>query len=115
MRASLVAAILIGAVSCGSDSSTTTEPAIVDVTASGVTFTPTILDVAVHTTVRWTFAVASDGFGHNVLFNPRPAGTPADISQETKSGSISRQFDAAGQFNYYCGPHGGMTGQVIVH
>jgi plastocyanin len=65
-------------------------------------------------TVRWHFSVASDGLGHNVIFNPRPAGTPTDIAAETRSGSDFRVFSTPGTFHYVCTLHGSMTGDVVV-
>src|SRR5262249_38085586 len=117
MRAFLVSAILIGAISCGSDSSTTpaSHGKTVDISAAGVTFLPTLADAAVHDTVRWTFSVNPvDNLGHNVLFQPKIAGAPSDITLEVRSGTVSRVFDTAGEFNYVCTLHGSMTGRVTV-
>lgn len=107
---------LVGA--CGGDSATTATPPhstnkTVDITTSGETFLPTIQGIAVGDTVRWTFSVAADGLGHNVLFQPRIAGAPADITTEVRSGTQSRVFTTAGEFNYVCSLHGGMTGKII--
>ena len=114
MRALFVAAVAFSAISCGSDSPA--EPTTTfDVVTSGETFLPSIQDIHVHDSVRWTFSVAADGLGHNVLFKPGITGTPDDIKTEQRSGQLTRTFDVAGEFNYVCGPHGGMTGQINVH
>ncbi len=117
MRASLVVAILLGAISCGSDSTTTpgSHNKTIDISAAGITFLPTIADAAVHDTVRWTFSVNPvDNLGHNVLFQPKITGAPADIATEVRSGTMSRVFDTAGEFNYVCSLHGSMVGRITV-
>jgi plastocyanin len=115
MRALCVAAVLFGAISCGSGSEPT-QPAgtTFDITTFGENFLPAIQSIHVHDSIRWTFSVAADGLGHNVLFKPRITGAPADIPLEQRSGQLSRVFDTAGEFNYVCDLHGGMTAKIIV-
>ncbi len=75
-------------------------------------FQPEILTIQAGDTVTW---VAEDG-GHNVVADdgsytsgpPRPA-----------PWSFSQDFDAPGEFRYFCAPHGGpggqgMSGRIIV-
>lgn len=117
MRALIGAPLLIIALACGGDATTPTPHSTnktVDIVTSGETFLPTIETIAVRDTVRWTFAVAADGLGHNVLFKPRIAGAPDDITKEVRSGSVTRVFGTAGEFNYVCDLHGGMTAKIIV-
>lgn len=117
MRALIGAVLLAGVVSCGGDSAPSAPASsnkTYDVVTSGETFLPTILGINARDTVRWTFSVAADGLGHNVLFKPRIAGAPDDITKEVRSGSLTRVFNTAGEFNYVCDLHGGMTAKVIV-
>lgn len=113
-------ALLAATVSCGSDSSPSSPTPPVqtnktwDVSTFGESFLPFSQTIAAGDTVRWTFSVAADGFGHNVLFNSTP-GAPADIGAngQIRSGTQSRVFAARGTFNYVCSLHGGMTGVII--
>lgn len=103
---------------CGGSGDAPTQPPhavnkTVDVFTPGTIFSPTIATITVGDTVRWNFQVASDGFGHNVVFAKGVTGTPADISKETRSGSVSRVFTAAGTFQYVCTLHGSMAGSVV--
>lgn len=110
---------LAATISCGSDKSSPTVPPgptnkTWDVATFGETFLPTSVNIAAGDTVRWTFSVAADNLGHNVLFKPRTAGAPPDIPTEVRSGTRSLKFSTKGEFNYVCALHGGMTGVVIV-
>jgi plastocyanin len=63
--------------------------------------------VTVGTTVTWTWSGANP---HDVLFDD---GTRSAILQRT--GTYTRQFGAAGTYNYHCSIHGlGMSGRVTV-
>lgn len=98
---------------CGCGDSTT--PTVIhDIVTSGQTFLPTLEIVNRGEEVRWTFSVAADSLGHNVLFKPRVAGAPEDILKEQRSGQISRVFTTAGDFTYVCDLHGGMNGTITV-
>jgi len=87
---------------------TAAATASVDVGASGNTFSPDSVLIAVNGTVTFTWASAVT---HNVTFTT--ANAPADIGNNS-SGSFPRQFTTAGTFNYHCTIHGGMTGKVVV-
>ncbi|HEY7393980.1 MAG TPA: plastocyanin/azurin family copper-binding protein [Gemmatimonadaceae bacterium] len=115
MRVRLLALAAVVA-ACGSDNGPT-KPSTnktVEVVTFESTFSSNFITINAGDTVRWTFSVASDGFGHNVLFNPRPPGTPPDIAAEKKSGSDFRVFSTPGTFHYVCTLHGSMTGDVVV-
>jgi plastocyanin len=122
MRVPVVAAALpiiclCVAASCGSDTSPTgVQPShkVFDVVTSGETFLPTIQTISAGDSVRWSFAVAADGLGHNVLFKPRVTGAPNDLPTEIRSGTRTLGFTTKGEFNYVCDLHGGMTGTIIV-
>jgi plastocyanin len=70
-------------------------------------FAPITAQVAVGSTVTWTWA--SGASAHNVTFNDGPAS-----GDKTSGDTYSRTFSTAGTFNYRCTLHGGMTGSVIV-
>ena len=109
--------ILLGTAACAADYSSSPPASTnhtVDVVTSGETFLPTILGITAGDTVRWTFSVAADGLGHNVLFKPAVTGAPADIPKEVRSGTMTRVFNTRGEFNYVCDLHGSMTAKVIV-
>jgi plastocyanin len=79
-------------------------------------FDPSATTVSPGTTVNWTWeACSDDGYGgqtcvdHSVTFD----GGIGSAIQST--GTYSRQFSAAGMFNYRCSVHeAAMTGQVVV-
>jgi plastocyanin len=112
-----VAALLLLA-ACGSDKSSGVTPPgtnkTIDVGTIVDAFIPTFPDpISVGDTVRWTFTAGSDGQGHNVRFNPRIAGAPADINVQ-KSGTATRVFTAKGTYTYVCDVHPGMNAQIVV-
>ena len=72
------------------------------------TFDPENVRISRNGTVTWTWA----GLEHNVLFD-NVAGRPADIPTRS-SGSVARDFPAAGTFPYRCSIHAGMDGTVVV-
>jgi plastocyanin len=79
-------------------------------------FDPSSTTVSVGTTVTWSWdSCDDDGYGgrtcvsHNVTFDAG-GGSPTQ-----SSGTYTRQFNAAGTFNYRCSVHGApMTGQIVV-
>lgn len=71
------------------------------------TFSPRSVTIAAGGTVTWQFNGT-----HNVTFlGTAPVG--GNIGN-TSSGSVSRQFSAAGSYGYECSLHSGMTGTVVV-
>ena len=119
----LIGAIAVAGLAACSGSSDTSPPVptgsnkTVDVYTIEQTFSSDLITISVGDTVRWNFNKAQDGLGHNVRFNPRPAGTPADIGTAANpetSGTVTRVFTTKGTFDYICDLHGGMTGEVIV-
>jgi plastocyanin len=73
----------------------------------GNTFVPGSVNIARGGTVTWSFATV-----HNVTF-ANATGAPANIG-DTGSGSVSRTFGTAGEFEYVCTLHSGMAGTVTV-
>jgi plastocyanin len=122
MRVIILVALVVVAAGCGGSDSPTPPPTATNKTVDVVTiqesFVQPLVTLAVGDTVRWTFQKSSsDGLGHDVHFNPRIAGTPADIGSPGKpitSGTQTRVFDSKGDFHYVCDLHGGMTGEVVV-
>jgi len=118
MRVRIVSVIALALfAACGSDSSSVTPPGstnkTVDIFTIGDTFSPTFTALSVGDTARWNFSGGSDGQGHNVRFNPRITGSPADINV-LKTGTASRVFTAKGTYNYVCDVHPGMNAQIVV-
>lgn len=71
-------------------------------------FAPTKVTIARGGSVTWSNA---SGFAHTVTFAGSDA--PPNIPEFT-SGSVQREFPAAGTYSYSCTNHQGMTGQVVV-
>jgi plastocyanin len=87
-------------------------PTAVAVVAGAETNTFTPKDVAIQRggTVTWTFP----GITHNVEFQAA-TGAPANIGNTGNSNTgIERTFNTAGNFQYSCSLHSGMTGSVLV-
>ncbi len=83
-------------------------PATAAVTAPGLAFQPTPVDVRAGGTVTWTFGAVP----HDVTFTS--AGAPQNIPL-TDNGSAARDFPNSGNFAYRCSIHQGMNGTVRVH
>ena len=74
----------------------------------GTAFSPTCVELAPGGTVTWTFGAEL----HNVQFSgPQPTG--GHIAS-TSSTTASRTFPNAGNYEYACTLHAGMTGRVVV-
>src|SRR5215510_3175371 len=95
----LIAAVVVAACGDSSPTTPTSNNKTVDIFTIGDIFSPTFATLAVGDTARWNFAGGSDGLGHNVRFNPRVAGAPADINV-LKTGTATRVFTTKGTFNY---------------
>jgi plastocyanin len=70
-------------------------------------FTPANIQVAIGTTVTWTWA--SDARDHNVTF-----GDGTTSGNRSAGATYSKTFPTAGTFTYNCTLHGGMNGSVLV-
>jgi len=112
LRLLALATIVVG---CGGDTGWTNPSSnkTVDVFTNESLFSDNFVTINAGDTVRWHFTVASDGFGHNVIFNPPTPGAPTNIP-EKKSGTDFRVFSTRGMFHYVCTLHGSMTGDVLV-
>ena len=84
-------------------------PTTADVVMPGLIFSPTETVVKRGGTVRFVFPPLA----HNVIWDPRLAGSPADINL-TRSVTVSRAFATVGVFPFKCTVHPGMDGTVIV-
>jgi plastocyanin len=100
--AALLLIPLLGA--CGS-SSGGTPAAAGHVTVTDNKFTPKSITVAPGDTVTWDF---KGTIQHNVT------GEGGLKSGNKKSGTYAHQFNSAGDYNYTCTIHPGMTGKVTV-
>lgn len=75
---------------------------------SGYQFQPRILQVKVGDTVRWVNREKRTS--HSILF---PA-LSLESARLFPDESWTRRFDAAGRYDYRCGPHPEMSGQIEV-
>jgi len=89
---------------------TGTLPNAVTVVAGAATndFTPRDVAIARGGTVTWSFP----GILHNVEF--QGGGAPANIPSSGNNVSVARTFSNAGNFQYLCSLHSGMSGSVLV-
>src|SRR5262249_13928971 len=109
----------------GPDGNSLTPAQIIDVMVgpSGeLTFQPSVVNINVGDTVRWTFATT----GHNVVSGSSciadnrfcsPNDTGCAGTGSSGAGAVyTHTFNTAGNFPYFCSPHcfSGMTGTVIV-
>ncbi|WP_411280591.1 Ig-like domain-containing protein [Gemmatimonas sp.] len=84
-------------------------PISADVVMPGLTFSPVETVVKQGGTVRFIFPALA----HNVIWDPRLAGSPTDINT-TSNVTVSRTFPSVGVFPFKCTLHPGMDGTVIV-
>jgi plastocyanin len=82
------------------------QSAAPEVTIDNFTFSPTPLHIASGTTVTW---VNNDDMPHSIVFLSLKMHSPALDTGD----KFSHRFDAAGSFNYVCGIHSFMHGQII--
>ena len=78
-----------------------------EITIDNFTFTPKELTVAVGTTVKW---VNHDDIPHTIVEKKTTFRSKALDTDD----SYSFTFASAGTFDYFCGLHPHMVGQVIV-
>ena len=79
----------------------------VEVVIDNFTFSPSPLTVKVGTTVTWA---NHDDMPHSVVFPVMKVKSPAMDTDD----SFKHTFDQAGTFDYVCGLHPFMHGQVVV-
>ncbi len=84
-------------------------PVSADVFMPGLTFSAFQTIVKVGGTVRFVFPPLA----HNVFWDVRLSGSPADINT-TSSQTVARVFPTSGVFHYKCTLHNGMEGDVVV-
>ena len=78
-----------------------------EITIDNFTFTPKELTVAVGTTVKW---VNHDDIPHTIVEKKTSFRSKALDTDD----SYSFTFTSAGTFDYFCGLHPHMVGQIIV-
>jgi amicyanin len=84
-----------------------TEAADAQVVIDNFTFSPSPLTVKVGATVTWA---NHDDMPHSVVFPTLKLKSPAMDTDDT----FKHTFDQAGTFDYVCGLHPFMHGQVVV-
>ncbi len=84
-------------------------PTTADVAMAPQLFIPSQTVVKLNGTVRFQFTPID----HNVIWNPRLAGSPADILVTTNQ-LVSRVFTTVGVYGFDCTVHPGMSGRIIV-
>ncbi|MEJ2503615.1 MAG: plastocyanin/azurin family copper-binding protein [Gemmatimonadota bacterium] len=84
---------------------------VVEVAASGVSFTPSELTIEPGTTVRWR---NGDGVTHTVTPDGHSEWSEATLG--SSGAEFEHTFNTPGDFPYYCVPHrgSGMTGSITV-
>jgi plastocyanin len=115
MRLSVLPAVVLFAIACGSDSTPTSTKGSnksYDVYTVSTAFSPSFVTINAGDTVVFHITKAPDGDGHDVTFDAT-TGAPANI-KVTLTGDISRVFNTRGTFHYNCFVHPGMTGDVQV-
>ena len=113
LNRSLVAALVLGPVvgamlafgAIAAQDATTKDTN--EITIDNFTFTPKELTVAVGTTVKW---VNHDDIPHTVVEKKTTFRSKALDTDD----SYSFTFSSAGTFDYFCGLHPHMVGQIIV-
>jgi plastocyanin len=105
----LVAALLLGPVigAMLAFGAVAAQEATDVITIDNFTFTPKELTVAVGTTVKW---VNHDDIPHTVVEKKTTFRSKALDTDD----SYSFTFTSAGTFDYFCGLHPHMVGQIIV-
>ena len=113
LNRNLVAALVLGPVvgamlafgAIAAQDATTKDTS--EITIDNFTFTPKELTVAVGTTVKW---VNHDDIPHTVVEKKTTFRSKALDTDD----SYSFTFGSAGTFDYFCGLHPHMVGQIIV-
>jgi plastocyanin len=112
MSRALVAAMLLGPIlgamlAVGTVAAEDAKGAPNEIIIDNFTFTPKELTVPVGTTVKW---INHDDIPHNVVEKNKSFRSKALDTDD----SFTYTFAAAGTFDYFCGLHPHMVGQVIV-
>ncbi len=89
-----------------------TPQGVAQVNMVNTSFQPQQIEVVVGTTVTWT---NQDSVAHTVTAGPRdnPSGL-FDSGNVEAGGTFSFTFTEPGTYQYFCSPHPGMDGTVIV-
>ncbi len=83
------------------------DTAVVNVLMQASTFTPSNLNVAVNTTVKWT---NKDAYLHTVTSDS----VMFDSGNMAQNAVFTHKFTNKGSFKYHCSKHTHMTGTVVV-
>ena len=113
-RAFIVAALLAGTWACGDDGPTGgDEPRTIDVDVVDFAFVPAVAQARVGDTVRWT---QRGVVLHTVTEGVRGAPVPGGFDEiVTEPGdTVLVRVTEPGTIDYFCVPHPGMDGQIVV-
>ncbi|MCJ0906414.1 plastocyanin/azurin family copper-binding protein [Rhodococcus sp. ARC_M6] len=105
----LAACAALSLTACSSESTASTEPAVV-IEVKNMAYTPASVTIQKGQTVEWKFN--DGGLPHDVVGNGALEGKLK--SELLTEGTFSYTFDDAGTFTYHCTPHPMMVGTVIV-
>lgn len=86
----------------------TTQPETREIVIAGFAFSPASVTVKTGTTVKWT---NNDSAPHSIASSD---GKFTGSSVFSKGNSYQFTFDKPGTYNYICGIHPSMSGQIIV-
>ena len=109
-----ITVLLLGCTSYGNSNAQNTavpvattpgQSEMVSITIQSFAFSPSTVTISKGTTVKW---VNKDSVSHNIKFDAETS--PSFGSGET----FSKTFDTPGTYNYICGIHPNMKGQIIV-
>ena len=103
-----VAVAADNAVAASAAAATPAAAAPVEIFIDNFTFGPNVLTVKAGTTVRW---VNRDDIPHTILDKQRKVFRSKVLDTED---AFSFTFTQAGSYDYFCGLHPHMTGQIIV-
>jgi plastocyanin len=99
-----MALILVACENNGGDLSAEEAVATTEVSVVDNRFEPRVIEIAPGDTVTWTWSGSA----------PHDVDGEEFQSELQSSGSFQHTFDSAGEYEYVCNVHGGMTGLVVV-
>ncbi len=88
--------------------STTIRGEIVEIEIIGASFAPALVEIKAGTTVSWT---NQDPIKHEIAFAD---GLIDDSGILDPTSSFTYTFEESGTYTFLCGPHPGMSGQIVV-
>jgi plastocyanin len=99
-----MALVLAACDNTGGDLSAEQAVATTEVSVVDNDFEPNVVEVSAGDTVTWTWSGSS----------PHDVDGEGFQSEVQSTGTFQHTFDTAGEYEYVCNIHGGMTGLVVV-